>query len=184
MRTYGEPIDVRTATGSATATALSPEGPDVDEAPVQFLWRGRLYVVRAVLAHWIELGSWWTGATRPARPARPKAARPARSAQPGPDRSGVDAWRGARASAARLAAGIPEPEGDAGHAGHDGHEHEPVRRSVALDVGAVERAVWRVEARAGRSSLVGVYDLVHDIPAASSSSSGSSDRWRLARALD
>ena len=32
-----------------------------DGEPDQFLWRGRLYVVRAVLAHWLESGAWWTG---------------------------------------------------------------------------------------------------------------------------
>ena len=30
-----------------------------DDAPEQFLWRGRLYVVRAVLARWTEAGGWW-----------------------------------------------------------------------------------------------------------------------------
>ncbi len=30
-----------------------------DEKPTQFLWRGRLYVVRDVLAHWVEIGEWW-----------------------------------------------------------------------------------------------------------------------------
>lgn len=150
MRTYGESIDVRTA-GAAAAPAA---GPEAAEAPAQFLWRGRLYVVRAVLAHWIELGSWWTAPARPARRTR-------LAERPGPDRSDVDA--------------------DAHH------EQGPDRRSVALDVGAVERAVWRVEARAGRSSLTGVYDLVHDIPAAAPGPFGSSStagRWRLARTLD
>lgn len=33
-----------------------------DDAPEQFLWRGRLYVVRAVLARWTETGRWWRGA--------------------------------------------------------------------------------------------------------------------------
>jgi len=27
--------------------------------PTQFLWRDRLYVVRAVLARWSESGRWW-----------------------------------------------------------------------------------------------------------------------------
>jgi hypothetical protein len=27
--------------------------------PSQFLWRGRLYVVCGVLAHWVEVGAWW-----------------------------------------------------------------------------------------------------------------------------
>lgn len=30
-------------------------GPD----PAQFLWRGRLYLVREVLARWTESGGWW-----------------------------------------------------------------------------------------------------------------------------
>ena len=34
-----------------------------DDAPEQFLWRGRLYVVREVLARWTEAGGWWRGAT-------------------------------------------------------------------------------------------------------------------------
>ena len=36
-----------------------------DDVPEQFLWRGRLYVVRAVLARWTESGGWWrTSAVR------------------------------------------------------------------------------------------------------------------------
>ncbi len=30
-----------------------------DEAPAEFLWRGRLYVVRDVLSHWVETDAWW-----------------------------------------------------------------------------------------------------------------------------
>jgi len=29
------------------------------EGPEQFVWRGRLWKVRAVLAHWVETGPWW-----------------------------------------------------------------------------------------------------------------------------
>jgi len=32
------------------------------EGPEQFLWRGRLWKVRAVLAHWVETGPWWQAA--------------------------------------------------------------------------------------------------------------------------
>lgn len=156
MRTYGEPIDVRTAAtqaesepgaGAGAVAVLRAEAAALREdpavavaleqaqapAPAQFLWRGRLYVVRAVLAHWVELGTWWTAGTR--------AARPAPAPEPGPDG----------------------------------------RRSVASDVGVVEREVWRVEARAGRSASVGVYDLVRDVP---SRPAPGAARWRLARALD
>jgi hypothetical protein len=30
-----------------------------DEDPDQFLWRGRLWQVREVVAHWVETGAWW-----------------------------------------------------------------------------------------------------------------------------
>ena len=30
-----------------------------DEHPAEFLWRGRFYAVREVLAHWVETGAWW-----------------------------------------------------------------------------------------------------------------------------
>lgn len=33
-----------------------------DDLPAQFLWRGRLYVVREVLARWTESGGWWRSA--------------------------------------------------------------------------------------------------------------------------
>lgn len=48
MRTYADPVEVRTGTGADTDT------------PVAFLWRGRLYVVRDVLGHWRERRSWWS----------------------------------------------------------------------------------------------------------------------------
>jgi hypothetical protein len=48
MRRYTDPVEVRSA---------SPEGTG---APSAFLWRGRLYVVRDVLGHWLERRSWWS----------------------------------------------------------------------------------------------------------------------------
>jgi uncharacterized protein DUF6504 len=42
-RRYGAPVEVRRR----------------DEDPAEFLWRGRFYVVRSVLAHWVETGAWW-----------------------------------------------------------------------------------------------------------------------------
>ena len=47
MRQYDDPVEVR-------------KGPE--EGPEQFLWRGKLWKVRAVLAHWVETGSWWQSA--------------------------------------------------------------------------------------------------------------------------
>jgi hypothetical protein len=33
-----------------------------NDAPMSFLWRGRLYVVREVLGHWRERREWWAAA--------------------------------------------------------------------------------------------------------------------------
>jgi hypothetical protein len=53
-----DPVEVRRGPVGGDA------GGDVggDDAPEQFLWRGRLYVVRAVLARWTEAGGWWRNA--------------------------------------------------------------------------------------------------------------------------
>ena len=48
-RRHVDPIEVR--------TRPAPAGP----VPEQFLWRGRLYLVREILARWTESGSWWRG---------------------------------------------------------------------------------------------------------------------------
>jgi hypothetical protein len=50
MRQYDDPVEVRRG---------ETEDPD------QFLWRGRLWKVRAVVAHWVETGPWWQTAVRP-----------------------------------------------------------------------------------------------------------------------
>ncbi len=50
-RLHADPVEVR--------TRVAPSGP----VPEQFLWHGRLYLVREVLARWTESGSWWTGTT-------------------------------------------------------------------------------------------------------------------------
>lgn len=57
-RTYADPIDVRQSGGVPLAGQAEPGH------PAQFLWRGRLYVVRAVIGHWIESASWWGGSRR------------------------------------------------------------------------------------------------------------------------
>ena len=58
MRIYDDPIEVRRGQvqgpGEAGQLAiLETEGPE------QFLWHGRVWKVRAVLAHWVETGEWW-----------------------------------------------------------------------------------------------------------------------------
>ena len=76
MRRYDDPVEVRRGWVS---------GPGhVGEGPEQFLWRGRLWQVRAVLAHWVETGSWWQstgaraviGSEEPGAEEAPRAAAP------------------------------------------------------------------------------------------------------------
>jgi hypothetical protein len=43
-RAYGEQVAVRAR---------------ADGRPVRFVWRGRLYTVRAILEHWVISREWW-----------------------------------------------------------------------------------------------------------------------------
>ena len=43
-RVYGEPVNVRARE---------------DGRPTRFVWRGRLYTVRAILEHWVINREWW-----------------------------------------------------------------------------------------------------------------------------
>ena len=119
VRRYEEPIEVRPAQDAAAGHEAEAEVEGVRQRPGAFIWRGRLYVVRAVLDHWQERRPWW-------RDAR--------------DEGGSD---------------------------------------VLVD--AREQQVWRVEASAGRSAGVGVYDLGDvsrdDLGAVSS-------QWRLLQVAD
>ena len=47
MRRYDDPVEVRKAMVGEV------------EGPEQFLWRGRLWKVCDVVAHWVETGPWW-----------------------------------------------------------------------------------------------------------------------------
>ncbi len=51
MRRYDDPVEVRKGLVAGAGGLV--------EAPEQFLWRGRVWKVRAVLAHWVETGPWW-----------------------------------------------------------------------------------------------------------------------------
>ena len=55
MRRYHDPIEVR----------LSSDEP----RPSAFIWKGRLYVVLTVLAHWHERRAWWRDALEAPAPA-------------------------------------------------------------------------------------------------------------------
>ncbi|MGN6611588.1 MAG: DUF6504 family protein [Angustibacter sp.] len=153
VRRYDELIEVRTAPGAGDREGTD-DGP---AAPVAFVWRDRLYVVRSVVSHWYERRVWW----------RETAA----SALLGL-RSDVQLAAQGAAVTGRSSATLLEPA----LAGSD--------RSGAA-VAPAEREVWRVEAAAGRSSPVGVYDLVLDPAIDPVDPAGDGPgTWRLARLSD
>jgi len=51
MRRYDDPVEVR--------RGLVPGATGPVEGPEQFLWKGRLWKVYGVVAHWVETGAWW-----------------------------------------------------------------------------------------------------------------------------
>jgi hypothetical protein len=65
MRRYDDPVEVRrgrVASGTGSTGSTGSTGADTVtllEGPEQFLWRGRLWRVSQVLAHWVETGPWW-----------------------------------------------------------------------------------------------------------------------------
>jgi hypothetical protein len=125
-RRCAEPVDVRRGDG----------------APSEFVWRGRLYRVTAVLASWVEAGAWWRGPVArelfmAERADRPVADDLTLTAIPSSPAWGQRAWG--------------EPAPDLG--------------AVAVPAAGVddgERELWRVEAAAGRLAPLGVFDLCFD----------------------
>lgn len=59
MRVYGEPVNVQARD---------------DGRPARFVWRGRLYTVRAILEHWVINREWWQ---EPEGPEGPEPGQPA-----------------------------------------------------------------------------------------------------------
>jgi hypothetical protein len=130
VRRYDDTIDVR----------MQGDEDEAGPRPAAFVWRDRLYVVRAVQTRWYERRAWWREA----------------------------------AAAALL-----------------GLRGEESRADVALaptsDYLDGETEVWRVEAAAGRSFPVGVFDLARSVPASSGERVGAaaaSSGWRLTRVAD
>jgi Family of unknown function (DUF6504) len=117
-RRYDDPVEVRRR----------------DDEPAEFLWRDRLWVVRAVLARWVETGAWW------------QAAVPAGAGIPG----------------TTISPGAVSGPGAAGISGTTGSTDGS--SALALDSAAlsVERELWRVEATRGRVHGMGVFDLCFD----------------------
>jgi hypothetical protein len=71
VRRYEEPIEVRQSVLAGRSLATAPggvagagreDGSAPLAGPEAFVWRGRLYVVRAVLDRWQERRPWWRDA--------------------------------------------------------------------------------------------------------------------------
>jgi Family of unknown function (DUF6504) len=119
---YGEPVNVQSRD---------------DGRPVRFVWRGRLYTVRAILEHWVVNREWWQDPS-PAEPAagppeQPSAAQPKQPKQPKqPDQ--------------------PTPPDQPEQPG----QPEP------SSAGQPELEFWRVEASPGQGITAGAYELRRD----------------------
>ena len=103
-RRYDDPVEVRRR----------------DDEPAEFLWRDRLWVVRAVLARWVETGAWW------------QAAVPAGAGIPG-------------TTVTTGGAGVPGASfGNSGTDGSSALALDPVARSVERELWRVEATRGRV----------------------------------------
>ncbi len=132
-----------------------------DDAPAQFLWRGRLYVVRAVLARWTESGGWWRSAA-------------VRAVADGGSEGGSAGSSGAPAPAPLDTAPIPASPRWAQRAwGEPAPDVGAAIGPASIDDG--EQDWFRVEAGAGSAAGTGVYDLCF---------CWSTGSWSLARVLD
>jgi hypothetical protein len=167
VRRYDEPVDVQ----------ARPGAPDEPDEPTAFVWRGRLYVVRGVLAHWYERRAWWRDtASLTLLGLRADGGMQDRADGAVQDRA--DGAMGNRADGAVREAGAATAQGTVA-----------APATTSLLAGAGEREVWRVEAAAGRSSPVGVYELVRDplpgpLPVPRGGPSSASPGWRLTRVDD
>jgi hypothetical protein len=141
VRRYNDTIDVR---------MQDVEMQDVSAVqPTAFVWRDRLYVVRAVQTRWYERRTWW-------REAAAVALLGLRGDDDGRDGRG-EVGTALTARTSTVAAVLDTAD--------------------YLDG---ETEVWRVEAAAGRSCPIGVFDLARPVSMTGAPSGG----WRLTRVAD
>jgi hypothetical protein len=171
------------------------------EAPEQFLWRGRLWRVCSVQAHWTETAAWWErgiigaglGATTSyGRTASAAAHAPGGSTTALAPAGSTPALAPAGSSTAPASArSNPGPASAGGNSavastGGDVFAHGAMVATAGVSgspasVGVLDadwgprRAVYRVEAGCGRQGRRELFDLAHD---------PDSGRWQLERVTD
>jgi Family of unknown function (DUF6504) len=139
---YGEPVNVQSRD---------------DGRPVRFVWRGRLYTVRAILEHWVVNREWWQDPS-PAEPAagppeQPSAAQPKQPKQPKqPDQPAPPDQ--------------PTPPDQRTPPDQPEQPGQPEPSSA----GQPELEFWRVEASPGQGITAGAYELRRD---------AATDAWTL-----
>jgi len=84
-RVYGEPVQVQARR---------------DGRPLRFVWRSRLYTVRAICEHWVINREWWRDRREPGDPGDPGAPRPGQ-----PE---LEFWRVEAAPGAGMTPGVYE----------------------------------------------------------------------------
>jgi hypothetical protein len=106
-RVYGEQVKVQAR---------------ADGRPLRFVWRSRLYIVRAILEHWVVNREWWrarddSGGPAPPGPEpggpAPPGPEPGGPAPPGPGQPELEFWRVEAAPGQGMTPGVYELRRDA-----------------------------------------------------------------------
>jgi Family of unknown function (DUF6504) len=157
MRCYDDPIIVRRGLVAG------------QEAPEQFLWRDRLWVVRDIVSHWVETGPWWE---------QPGVAALLGVDHVSADGAGSGVTDGLHPDASL---GVCSGVADSQYPGASLGASPRAAVGSALSRGGVdaagllgEREVWRVEAARGGAGC-GVFDLAFD---------WADGYWSLVRSID
>jgi hypothetical protein len=96
-RVYGEPVKVQAR---------------ADGRPLRFVWRSRLYTVRAILEHWVINREWWRARDDSGGPV-PPGSEPGGPAPPGPGQPELEFWRVEAAPGQGMTPGVYELRRDA-----------------------------------------------------------------------
>jgi Family of unknown function (DUF6504) len=124
-----------------------------DGRPVRFVWRGRLYTVRAILEHWIVNREWWQDPD-PLGHSGPSGPEPA---QPDPAQLQPD-----HPELGLPEPGVPEPSHPEPELPEPNIPQPGVPEPAQPQPGLPGLEFWRVEASPGQGMAARVYELRRD----------------------